>query len=67
MLDVAVNPDARADYDEMLASGFSTGTARLRRKGGEEIEVAYRASETTVGTMRVFVSVCWPAADSPAR
>ena len=67
VLDVAVNPDARADYDEMLASGFSTGTARLRRKGGEEIEVAYRASETTVGTMRVFVSVCWPAADSPAR
>ena len=65
VLDVAVNPHARDDYDEMLASGFSTGTARLRRKDGEEIEVAYRASETTVGTMRLFVSVCWPAADSP--
>ena len=65
VLDVAVNPHARDDYDEMLASGFSTGTARLRRKDGEEIEVAYRASETSVGTMRLFVSVCWPAADSP--
>ena len=64
VLDVAVNADAEEDYDEMLASGFRTGTAQLRRKDGVEIEVAYRASETTVGTMRLFVSACWPAEDS---
>jgi PAS domain S-box-containing protein len=64
VLDVAVNADAQEDYDEMLASGFRTGTAQLRRKDGAVIEVAYRASETTVGTMRLFVSACWPAEDS---
>jgi PAS domain S-box-containing protein len=64
VLDVAVNPDAQEDYDQMLASGFRTGTARLRGKDGTEIEVAYRASETTVGNMRLFVSACWPAEDS---
>jgi PAS domain S-box-containing protein len=67
VLDVAVNTDAAEDYDEMLATGFHTGTARLRRQDGVEIDVAYRASETTVGGMRLFVSACWPAEESPSR
>jgi len=64
VLDVAINPEAESDYAQMLASGFLTGVAKLRRKDGSELDIAYRASETEVGTLRLFVSVCWPADES---
>ena len=62
VLDVAVNPDADEDFEAMLTSGFRAGTARLRHKDGSEVDMAYRASETTVGKMRLYVSACWPVA-----
>ena len=64
VLDLAVNPDAKLDYEEMLASGSRKGTARLRRHDGTELEIAYRASETTVGSLRLYVSACWPLGET---
>ena len=64
VLDVAVHPNADVDFQEMLANGFRAGTARLRHKDGSELEIAYRATETTVGSLRLYVSACWPTQDA---
>jgi PAS domain S-box-containing protein len=64
VLEVAVNPDAGADFEEMQTSGSRSGTARLRHRDGNELEIAYRASETTVGSLRLYVSACWPLQES---
>ncbi len=59
--DVAVDPDAQVNYAEMRRSGSHTGTTRLRHSDGTEIEMCFRASQTTVGGMRVYIGTCWPA------
>ena len=55
--DVAQDPDAPAQYDEMLARGLRHGTAVLTRKDGTTVEFFYRASSTTVAGLAFFVSV----------
>jgi PAS domain S-box-containing protein len=64
VLDVAVNPGADEDFEKMRASGSRNGTARLRHRDGSELEIAYRASETTVGSLRLYVSACWRLEES---
>jgi PAS domain S-box-containing protein len=59
--DVAVDPDAQLNYTEMRRTGSRTGTTRLRRSDGTELEVCFRASQTTVGGMLVYIGICWPA------
>jgi PAS domain S-box-containing protein len=59
--DVAVDPDAQVNYAEMRRSRSHTGTTRLRHSDGTEIEMSFRASQTTVGGMRVYIGTCWPA------
>jgi PAS domain S-box-containing protein len=58
--DVAVNPEAAGDYDEMRRNGSHAGNTVLRRKDGSELPMHFRASRTTVGGMPVFVGTCWP-------
>jgi PAS domain S-box-containing protein len=58
--DVAVDPDADQNYAEMRRSGARTGLARLRRSDGSELEMHFRASQTTVGGMLVYIGACWP-------
>jgi PAS domain S-box-containing protein len=62
--DVAVDPGAQANYSEMRRTGPRTGQTRLRRKDGSEIEMHFRASQTTVGGMRVYIRTCWPVGSS---
>ena len=57
--DVAV--DSKANYAGMRRTGSKTGTTRLRRSDGTEIEMHFRASQTTVGGMLVYIGTCWPA------
>jgi hypothetical protein len=38
------------------------GMTILRRKDGTELPMNFRASQTTVGGMDVYVGVCWPVA-----
>jgi PAS domain S-box-containing protein len=61
MTDVAVHPEARGDYEELMSRRGRTGTAVLRRKDGEEVEAAYRAHETKLAGMTVYVAILWPA------
>jgi PAS domain S-box-containing protein len=55
--DVARNPDAGTEYDEMLVRGFRYGTTMLTRHDGATVEFMYRASKTEVAGLLLFVSV----------
>jgi len=55
--DVAREAEAVSQYDEMLARGFRHGTAVLTRKDGTTVEFVYRATQTTVAGLPLFVSV----------
>jgi PAS domain S-box-containing protein len=55
--EIAREADAPSQYDEMLARGFRHGTAVLTRKDGTTLEFAYRATETTVAGLPLFVSI----------
>jgi PAS domain S-box-containing protein len=60
MTDIATYPGASDDYDEMMAQRGKTGTALLRRKDGEQIAMCYRAHETKLAGMTVYVAILWP-------
>jgi len=55
--DIARDPAAPSQYDEMLARGFRHGTATLTRKDGSTVDFLYRATRTTVAGLNFFVSV----------
>jgi PAS domain S-box-containing protein len=58
--DVATYPEASREYDEMIAYGTRAGTGTLRRKDGSQIAVRYRAHETKLAGMTVYVALIWP-------
>ena len=55
--DVARDPAAPAQYEEMLKLGRRTGTAMLTRRDGSEIEFEYRAGKTRIAGLDLYVSV----------
>jgi PAS domain S-box-containing protein len=55
--EVARDSEAPAQYDQMLARGARDGTAILTRKDGTTVAFAYRATQTTVAGLPLFVSV----------
>jgi PAS domain S-box-containing protein len=55
--DVAREPGAAMEYDEMLARGMRHGTAALTRKDGSTVEFFYRAAKTKVAGLSFFVSI----------
>jgi PAS domain S-box-containing protein len=55
--DVAKEPEAPTEYDEMLVRGFRHGTALLTRKDGSTVDFLYRATQTTAAGLTFFVSV----------
>jgi PAS domain S-box-containing protein len=59
--DVAVDPETQVNYAEMKRRGSHTGVTALRHSDGSEIEMHFRASQTTVGGMLVYIGTCWPA------
>ena len=61
--DVAREPTAPTEYDEMLARGFRHGTAILTTKDGATLDFFYRASQTTVAGLKLFVSVGFVTTD----
>ena len=58
--DVAVNDGAGSDYSDLQRRGTHTGLTILRRKDGTELPMNFRASQTLVGGMDLYVGVCWP-------
>ena len=59
--DVAVDPDAHDQLHGDAAHGVAHGHDQLRRSDGTELEMCFRASQSTVGGMRVYIGICWPA------
>lgn len=57
--EVAVNPRAQEDFDEMQRAGRHAGTTVLRHRDGSELPMHFRASQTTVGGMQVYIGICW--------
>ena len=55
--EVAKEPDAPTQFDEMLARGFRHGTSVLTCKDGSTVGFLYRASKTQLAGMSFFVSV----------
>jgi PAS domain S-box-containing protein len=55
--DVARESSSPAEYDQMLALGYRDGHALLTCKDGSSLPFAYRASETKVAGLTLFVSV----------
>jgi PAS domain S-box-containing protein len=58
--DIASYPDAKDDSDELMAHRTKTGTAVLKHKDGTAIAAAYRAHETKLAGMAVYVAILWP-------
>jgi hypothetical protein len=55
--DVAREPEAPTEYDELLARGVRHGTARLTRKDGSTVDFSYRAAKAKVAGLAFFVSI----------
>jgi PAS domain S-box-containing protein len=58
--DVSRTPTAPEEYSEMVREGIRCGTIPLTRRDGSTVDVNYRASETKVAGMSLYVSVLWP-------
>jgi PAS domain S-box-containing protein len=55
--DVAREPEAPTQYDELLVRGFRHGTSVLTRKDGTTATFYYRATKTRVAGLEFFVAV----------
>jgi PAS domain S-box-containing protein len=55
--EVARQPEATRQYDELLVRGFRHGTAVLTRKDGSTVDFVYQAGKTTVAGLSFFVSI----------
>ena len=61
--EVAREPEAGSEYDEMLARGRRDGVAVLTRKDGSTVPFSYRATRTTVAGLNLYVAVGFAADD----
>lgn len=55
--DVARESVSPAQYDELLARGSRAGVAVLTAKDGRELTFEYRATQTKVAGLEMFVSI----------
>jgi PAS domain S-box-containing protein len=60
--DVARESASPTEYDEMLVRGSRAGVSILTTKDGRELTFQYRATETTVAGLALFVAVGFVAA-----
>ena len=57
VVDVAREPQSGAEYDEMLARGSRDGVSILTRSDGSDVVFRYRAAQTRVAGLTLFVSI----------
>jgi hypothetical protein len=55
-----VNPEAPNDFEQMQRVGSHAGFTVLRHSDGSNVRMHFRASETTVGGMPLYIGICWP-------
>jgi PAS domain S-box-containing protein len=58
--DIVRTAEATAHFDEVVAHRHKDGIAMMTRKDGTVFQLGYRARETTVAGMPLYVSVGWP-------
>jgi PAS domain S-box-containing protein len=63
--DVSPFPPSREQYEEIIARGELSGTSRLLRKDGTELDIEFWAMTTRVAQMSVYVAFIRPL-DEPA-
>jgi PAS domain S-box-containing protein len=52
-----VAPDAAEQFAQLVAAAPTSGTSTLRHKGGSDVRFTWRASQTTVAGLTLYVSV----------
>jgi PAS domain S-box-containing protein len=60
LTEITTYPEPAGQYDDVVAHGSRTGTAILRARDGHQIAVTYRAHETKLAGMTVYLTVVWP-------
>ena len=60
--DVVKTPEASDEFELMMRDRERAGIAVVTRKDGTEFRLGYRASETRIAGMPLYVSVGWPLA-----
>ena len=55
--DVAVGPDAPAEYQQMLKAGMRAGTTLIKAKDATLLPFTYRASQVRVAHLPYFLSI----------
>jgi PAS domain S-box-containing protein len=58
--DIVRTAEAAEHFDEVVAHRHKDGIALMTRKDGTVFQLGYRARETTVAGMPLYVSVGWP-------
>ena len=58
--DVARTPEAPNDFELMMRNREQAGVSVLTRKDGSEFRLGYRASETRIAGMPLYVCIGWP-------
>lgn len=65
--DIAASDDVSGDYADMIAERGRSGAVVLVSKDGAEVSMRYRAAETKLAGMTVYVAVGWTADVSGPR
>ena len=60
MTDLTADTEAHGQFEQMMSRRGRSGTAVLHRKDGAEFRAAYRAHETKLAGMTVYVAILWP-------
>jgi PAS domain S-box-containing protein len=61
--DIAPFPETPGRFAAFVAKGRQEGTFRVVRKDGTIVKIAYRAAETRVAGLTLYVSTGWPLDD----
>ena len=56
VLEVAFEPTAQAEYEEMIATGYRAGTAKVLTKDGQAVKFMYFATEARIAGLPFYVS-----------
>jgi PAS domain S-box-containing protein len=64
--DLAVARDDSIElYNAVVSMEEPEGVVRVRRSDGEELDLRFRARETTIGGMNFYIAIAWP--ERPSR
>ena len=57
--DLAARPTTIDEYRAAIAGGDAAGVTRARRKDGGEVDLRFRARETSIAGMTFYIGIAW--------